>query len=270
VAFAIIGVAILTISSIFAPISLPFVLLGISALIPVFKQYCYDSLRQLEHNASRGAAFQQEVVNQSDILQDLSNDAIKATYPFVNDDYLAIPGWKSVLSEYIACKGAIENRQTTIDAEMRRVNASIANSITQQNLSHADRVSVMEAHAEKMNYKYRVEEMQILALKVQAAWFLHLIKNPHFTSTAEENIHLYQLNSTWRLLNNTSIIDNQLPPELRDPYLGLADRTILSRRAVCLLSIEDLSFAFSKGGAAIQAAWQAQLDSEGTFTDDLI
>jgi hypothetical protein len=270
VAFAVIAVGALTAASFFAPISIPIVLLGFSALIPVFKQYVYDYLRDQEASYSRAAELNGKAADKYDELSTTAPDALKSKFhTAITDDYLPI------IANYETCREEYEVSVQAHQETEQRLNAPIQDFLQQretQSLTHADRHRIIQSHALKMCKQQNTEEMRVLNLKVRAAWSLHLIHHPHFPTGFTENAHFYQLDPATRLLNQQSE-ESVLPQDLRDPFLGLADGTILSKRAVKLLSVEDLSLVFSRGGVAAQNAWHqyaatlTNIDEDGKVDD---
>lgn len=272
IAFAIIAVAALTVAALFAPIAIPFVLLGASALIPIFKQYVYDYFRGQEELYTQMAELQEKAVSKFEELEALGNSDLRRHLTqelHLNVQHICdqnsliekslqqdeiyerkilplIAKYETCLRDIDAKKRAFQEASSNMDAKFREK--------LQKVTTHAEQHELVQANAIKMAYEHRTNEMHILQLKVKAAWYLHLIHNPYFKPTFAESVYFYQLDPSTRLLN-AGASTSPLPENLKNPYLGLADGTILSRRAVEGLSIDALSLAFSRGGSKTVEAW---------------
>ncbi|MBM3201523.1 MAG: hypothetical protein FJZ56_03850 [Chlamydiae bacterium] len=272
VAFAIIGVGAMAVTAIFAPIALPFVLLGVLATIPLIKQYVYDYFESQRTIALDSSDVQKKVLDELSLLENQTEEELDQFIDELGLDkeaYHANPDkFKAVAAEYKGALSALEQALESSNIEMTRVDEAIAREIdneTQathsgQPFSCQKRMNLIEAHAEREAHEYKITEVKLLALKVKAAWYLHLLRNTHYPRSCNEEIFMYKIHAMHRSLNSST--SNRLPNHLRDPYLGLENGEILSRKAVYQLSIDDLSYVFSRGAYAVERVFQNSLAAQ--------
>lgn len=282
VAFAIIAVGALTVASFFAPIAIPFILLGTGALIPIFKQYVYDHFRDKECSFNQQAEVHKGFVEKYNELNELDDAALRAHILDSGILNIALMDQTSrdavlgrmdaiarergispfrlmlpVVAKYEACIEAMEKRQAALGEARESINQKITDKLSRRELTHKDRHYLLQHNGVKAAHDYRTTDIQILQLKVQAAWYYHLLHHPFHLASMEDSAYLYQLDTLTRLANLEEAGrqgQSPLGAPLQDPYLGLADRagTVLSRRLVMRLSPEQLSFAFSRGGESVE------------------
>ncbi len=285
VAFTILAVGALAAASIFAPIAIPFVLLGASAAIPIFKQYVYDYFRDQELKYTHLATIQKESLELYETFKEQGNARIgnylRNDLPTDIKTQISVDGGPPsekallpVLAKYQAHIDKMVSLEQAFGEAMVKLHASFRDKLKDCDpKDHAKLHQITQAHAQAVSFEYRTQSQQLLTCKVKAAWYLHLLRHPKAQGTFDSSAYLYQLSPAERLLNIEGQGSGVLPAQLANPYLGLADGTILSQNTVKKLSINDLSYAFSRGGKAVQTAWetrmqQSRFNPSGSFSRD--
>jgi hypothetical protein len=192
VAFTIIAVAALTLASLFIPTAIPFILLGTTALIPVFKQYIYDYFWGKERLYAEIVRLQERVIK--NIPED--SEDLELLVPGNNIDENSKKSMLFILAKYRTMKDDVESE----DAALTEFTNKINNNAGQITPSPDENIKKLAVNACKTILQDN-RKMSIVANKVKAAWFLYLMRNPTFQGTFKDKLTIHYIDPTTRSLN---------------------------------------------------------------------
>ena len=225
VAFTIIAVAALTLASLFIPTAIPFILLGTTALIPVFKQYIYDYFWGKERLYAEIVRLQERVIE--NIPKD--SEELKLLVPNNNIDENSEKSMLFILAKYRTMKDDVESENAALTEFTNQINNNAGQIIP----SPDENTKKLAVNACKTIFQDKTK-MNIVANKVKAAWFLYLMSNPTFQGTFKDKLTIYYIEPTTRSLNK----DNPVA----DIFLGFpGQETFYTITDLMNKSIEEIS-----------------------------
>ena len=190
VAFAIIAVAALTLTSFFTPTPIPFILLSTTSLIPVFKKYVYDYFREKETLYAKTVDIQKivkKIFHDPKEIEGFSTfySSIQVEKSENSEDLKKI---RSIYAKYRTAEFLFESKNT------EEPDIIDHNSIHEKPLNEKlDIIARNAIHKKSLN-------IEILEYKVKAAWYLHLLENPYCEENFNEKLKIYVIDPVIRLL----------------------------------------------------------------------